>query len=190
VSIDAAHDIIQDEYDRSYWLLDVEGDKGTTQVDRNMVVSCAIYVLFSNSSFLMQQRSIQPTPSKTNIFDHLMDDTPSSSVEDELQCHLATDVKEVRDGLMWWHERRTTFPRLSRMAHDYLSIPGKQLIFLCLSKVLNPLCCSHKCQCRTSIQPWSPCPSPCPQSPCGSIHAHISLHWTVEPPGLGAGWRY
>ena len=37
-SIDAARNVVQDEYDRSYWLMDVE-DKGTTEVDRNTAVS-------------------------------------------------------------------------------------------------------------------------------------------------------
>jgi hypothetical protein len=35
------------------------------------------------------------------------------------------DVEKVKDGLMWWNERCTAFPHLSRMACDYLSIPGK-----------------------------------------------------------------
>jgi len=87
------------------------------------------------------------TPSETNIFDSLMDDTPTASVEDELQCYLEMDVKDVKDGLMWWHKRRTKFLRLSRMARDYLSIPGEHVVFLNLFDVLNPLCCSHHCQC-------------------------------------------
>jgi hypothetical protein len=33
-------------------------------------------------------------------------------------------VEDVKDGLMWWYEKRVAFPRLSRMARDYLSIPG------------------------------------------------------------------
>ena len=74
------------------------------------------------------------------MFDNLMDDTPtptSSSADDELQRYLATDVEDVKDGLMWWYERRTMFPRLSRMAHDYLSIPGEHLVFSLLSEVLS-----------------------------------------------------
>ena len=38
-SIKAVCDIAQDEFDRSYWLLDVEGDSGTLQADRNVAVS-------------------------------------------------------------------------------------------------------------------------------------------------------
>jgi hAT family C-terminal dimerisation region len=61
--------------------------------------------------------------------DDLMDDTPTCSSDDELQHYLATDVEDVKDALMWWHERCTSYPRLSRMARDYLAIPGKFLAF-------------------------------------------------------------
>jgi hAT family C-terminal dimerisation region len=30
----------------------------------------------------------------------------------------------VEDALQWWHQRRDMFPCLSRMALDYLTIPG------------------------------------------------------------------
>ena len=66
------------------------------------------------------------------MFDSLMAATPTSSSNDELQCYLATDIEDVKDGLMWWYEKRSMYPRLSRMACDYLSIPGDYFIFLCL----------------------------------------------------------
>jgi hypothetical protein len=62
------------------------------------------------------------------MFDTIMDVTPKSSDDDELQRYLAADVEDVKDGLMWWHERRAVFPRLSRMGRDYLSIPGEFLL--------------------------------------------------------------
>jgi hypothetical protein len=42
-----------------------------------------------------------------------------------MDTSLATDVDDVKDGLAWWYERRAMFPCLSRMARDYLSIPGE-----------------------------------------------------------------
>ena len=69
-----------------------------------------------------------PSDKSLNIFDNLPDLAPAlSDLLDELDCYLATDVEDVRDALMWWYERRATFPRLSRMARDYLSIPGNRL---------------------------------------------------------------
>lgn len=60
-----------------------------------------------------------------NIFDDLPDLalTPSDH-ESELDRYLATGVEEVKDALIWWYEKRRSFPCLSRMARDYLSIPG------------------------------------------------------------------
>ena len=43
---------------------------------------------------------------------------------DELNRYLSTDPEAVEDVLAWWYARRGLFPRLSRMALDYLSIPG------------------------------------------------------------------
>jgi hypothetical protein len=44
---------------------------------------------------------------------------------DELDVYLMTDVEDVTDALAWWMEHGARFPRLSHMAIDYLSIPGK-----------------------------------------------------------------
>ena len=61
-----------------------------------------------------------------NFFDSLLNIMTSLQDDhDELNCYLTTDVEDMKDGLMWWYERRTTFPHLSCMAHDYLSILGK-----------------------------------------------------------------
>ena len=61
-----------------------------------------------------------------NIFDDLPDLAPvSSNTSDELDRYLMADVENIKDGLGWWNERRSAFPHLSRMACDYLSIPGK-----------------------------------------------------------------
>ena len=49
----------------------------------------------------------------------------STDLRDELQRYLSTDVESVPDAIAWWHERRTTYPHLSRMALDYLTIPGE-----------------------------------------------------------------
>ena len=74
----------------------------------------------------------------TNIFDSIMDISPTS-ITDELHRYLAADVEDVKDGLMWWYERRMSFPCLSRMARDYLSIPGEQVVSFHLSDALKAL---------------------------------------------------
>ena len=42
--------------------------------------------------------------------------------------YLESDPVDVVDALAWWHENRYAYPRLHRMAIDYLSIPGEFLI--------------------------------------------------------------
>ena len=43
----------------------------------------------------------------------------------ELDRYLKADVEDVTDAIAWWHTHRSTYPRLSHMALDYLTIPGK-----------------------------------------------------------------
>jgi hypothetical protein len=62
----------------------------------------------------------------SNFFDNLLDIMPPSpDNRDELECYLAMDVENVQDGVKWWYDKQSTFPCLSCMAQDYLSIPGK-----------------------------------------------------------------
>jgi hypothetical protein len=50
-------------------------------------------------------------------------------LRDELELYLSTprDLR-VKNGLVWWFERKHIYPTLYRMATDYLSIPGKLLL--------------------------------------------------------------
>jgi hypothetical protein len=65
----------------------------------------------------------------SNFFDNILDIAPPSpDNRDELDRYLVMDVENVQDGLNWWYEKRCTFPRLSHMAQDYLSIPGKSAL--------------------------------------------------------------
>src|SRR6266487_279862 len=65
--------------------------------------------------------------SKPNIFDNLpaLAAPNATDLRNELQRYLSMDVEHVEDVLAWWYERRASFPRLSRMARNYLSIPGR-----------------------------------------------------------------
>jgi hAT family C-terminal dimerisation region len=42
----------------------------------------------------------------------------------ELDRYLGTDPEHVTDALAWWYGHKHVYPRLHRMALDYLSIPG------------------------------------------------------------------
>ncbi len=60
----------------------------------------------------------------------MFDDLPtlsaplSSELCDELEWYLSTDPEQVTDVCGWWYEWRVVYPRLHRMALDYLTIPG------------------------------------------------------------------
>jgi hAT family C-terminal dimerisation region len=48
----------------------------------------------------------------------------------ELERFLSTDPEHVKDTLAWWYEHQHVYPQLSRMARDYLTIPGKYKIVI------------------------------------------------------------
>ena len=64
----------------------------------------------------------------------MFDDLPAlaalraTDLRDELTCYFSTDPEQVKDVLHWWTERKATYPCLSQMALDYLSIPGNFLL--------------------------------------------------------------
>jgi hAT family C-terminal dimerisation region len=83
------------------------------------------HFLFPSLRILISiQNSIDST--STNIFDDLpaLAAPKASELRDELERYLASDPEFVPDVLAWWYERRNTYPGLSRMAMDYLTIPG------------------------------------------------------------------
>jgi hypothetical protein len=56
-----------------------------------------------------------------NFFDIPMDGIQDT---DELSDYLAAPLEKVGDPIGWWWDHRMVYPRLARMAFDYLSIPG------------------------------------------------------------------
>jgi hypothetical protein len=46
------------------------------------------------------------------------------ALTDELTRYFAAPTEPAPNPLLWWAERRAVYPRLSRMALNYLSIPG------------------------------------------------------------------
>lgn len=60
----------------------------------------------------------------------MFDDLPaliapaSAELRGELDRYLSTDPEHVTDVLEWWYARKAIYPRLHRMALDYLTIPG------------------------------------------------------------------
>jgi hypothetical protein len=86
-----------------------------------------------------------------NVFDNLSSRPPlrrrPAAVQDEISLYpgLSAAVdKNVSDGIEWWCGKRETYPQLSRMAIDYLAIPGMYLsivlvLILLILLVVQPL---------------------------------------------------
>ena len=62
-----------------------------------------------------------------NIFDTLpaLSAPKLSELRDELDSYLSTDPEHIIDALAWWVGKHATYPHLSRMAFNYLTIPGR-----------------------------------------------------------------
>ena len=128
-----------------------------------------------------------------NIFDTVpsLSDTTRNELCDELDRYLGADPEMVDDILIWWHERRETYPSLSRMALDYLTIPGAFSLPL--------LKCKHSCRifiptsnirrCRTYIQQWQPAFITCSQSAGITVNPGGNMLRIVEQAGSGEGVR-
>ncbi|OBZ79948.1 putative AC transposase [Grifola frondosa] len=116
--IDEAERIVREKYELSYEKRPCDED------DSDVVVTGT------------SQTSIK---SNTNIFDSIpaLSAPKPSERRSELDIYLATDPEHVADALAWWHERRGTYPHLSRMALDYLSIPDVERMFSCGRLVLS-----------------------------------------------------
>jgi hypothetical protein len=128
--IDTAYNIVCKEYDCSYASACFDGDSNEDYIAVGSVdlVSILGFLLCSLVTY-----SPQSMTSLNNIFDNLPELAPASSdICDELELYLSTDTEDVKDGILWWHERCATFPCLSRMARNYLSIPGKCLFYISL----------------------------------------------------------
>lgn len=67
-----------------------------------------------------------------NIFEKLARaPLEKDAIKDELKRYLSDKREQVVDAVEWWYARRKTYPRLSRMALDYLTIPGTYLFLSC-----------------------------------------------------------
>lgn len=107
---------VSDVYENSYHSHRIHGDSDfTTDVDATT----------SESRQLVS----------TNVFDNLprLAKPKPKAHHNELDEYLATDIiDDVDDVLQWWADNSVRYPRLSRMATDYLCIPG---LFYFISKL-------------------------------------------------------
>ncbi|GLB43472.1 putative protein dimerization activity [Lyophyllum shimeji] len=114
--IKTAHTLVRDVYNRSYANRDIS--KAKTGRDDESSSDADVEIV--------AQPTKQPKVAPKNMFDDLFELKPSAAnpVIDELNLYLSTPAENVGDAIQWWYEKRLVYPRLSRMALDYLSIPA------------------------------------------------------------------
>jgi hypothetical protein len=128
--IDTARDILRAEFARSYPSL--ADDRDNESVVNGSDTEKVRAGLGSGAVVLTNSKQAQ------NIFDNLLSLAPpkTADLRDELDRYLATDPEQVTDVLQWWSDRLSAFPHLSRMALNYLTIPGGSA-YICLVSRIN-----------------------------------------------------
>lgn len=119
-----------------------------------------------------------------NMFDNLAALAPPTQADlrDELDRYLSTDVEAVEDVIRWWVEHRGKYPRLSRMALDYLTIPG--MYHILLSQFSSNDTTSHVCGSRTCFQSRPTSPLACSQPNVCADNSRPPLSWEMESYGI------
>ncbi|PPQ85856.1 hypothetical protein CVT24_006134 [Panaeolus cyanescens] len=93
------------------------------------------YLKIFKTATLAFSRDAPSLPSETNKSAELSeldefvgdwaDDKPASNLDDELDRYLSEKrVAGVRKPMKWWHSQKSAYPRLFRMARDFLHIPA------------------------------------------------------------------
>ena len=99
-----------------------------TNAYNNSYATCAAVETVANTEVDddLEHAVDKPMVSK-NIFDNLpclAKPMPKLS-HNELDTYLTMAIEDVQDAIAWWLEHCATFPQLSHMAINYLTIPGK-----------------------------------------------------------------
>jgi hypothetical protein len=119
---------------RNWYAMNLNGLTNRTQriLSTRATPSLQRFANCLNIVFSANQLQIsEPLPKLQNVFDNLpsLSTPPKTHYRDELARYLSTDPVAVDDVLMWWHEHSAMYPHLSRMARDYLTIPGVSRFF-------------------------------------------------------------
>jgi hypothetical protein len=103
----------------------------------NLEVHCETNVPTTSNA----EWSSGPNTASLNVYNHLPSLTTfeSATPTDELTRYLHNDIENINigDALQWWAGKERLYPRLSRMAMDYLSIPGKSPLLIVFIIVLT-----------------------------------------------------
>ena len=124
--IKTAEELVREEF-QDHYAVPEDGDE---DAPANIDASASSKEVPSPSS---TQQLLTTAQQSRNMFDNLISTKPTTSGDDhddEITTYLQTKTEHVDDPIAWWLGQRGAYPRLSRMALDYLVIPG--IPFLCL----------------------------------------------------------
>lgn len=113
--VETAEEIIRDEFSK-YDDLEANDVSSPVCFSTSTVLSRTILIP------ILQIASEPVTNDKAvDFFDIPMDGIAQPH---ELDDYLSQPIKKVCNPIAWWWDHRHIFPKLSKMAFDYLSIPG------------------------------------------------------------------
>jgi hypothetical protein len=128
----AAEQIVRAEFKRSYEKHEdcEDCEEGRSSDEEGVNTQVRYFFVMSRHDFTIYAGVIK------HLRQHISTkEAKRSELRDELDTYLSSDPEYVDDVLVWWSERRRTFPRLSRMALDYLTLPGK-----CYEPLIPAIC--------------------------------------------------
>ena len=117
--IKTAEDIVREEFRRNYEEYIPRKLAKASQPSKKKVSIHIVIILFFVS------RSFQSRNDDTDDSESSSSSSEEEEFVEELDRYLSSGrIKGVKDPLKWWHDNQGSYLRLSRMAKDYLSIPG------------------------------------------------------------------
>ncbi|KAJ3002262.1 hypothetical protein NUW54_g5941 [Trametes sanguinea] len=132
--IDGARRLVRAEFDRVYAHQDDSDDSESDDGFNGSQTRSADSDSDSDSSGSSQSSKNKtrdadaPESDSGNIFDQIPDlfcgSKRRTSEVDELDAYLKAEPEDITNPFQWWYRRRRVYPRLARMAMDYLSIPA------------------------------------------------------------------
>ena len=109
--VETAEEIVRDEFAKY-------NTEATTTVREHFDPVCYVDNCLSQTTPLVKSDTV-------DLLDIPMDDIADTN---ELDEYLAKPLEKVRDPIGWWWDHRACYPKLSKMAFDYLSIPRESSI--------------------------------------------------------------
>ena len=116
-------EIVREKFKRNYEEYVVRKPKPSQSINRKVSIHIS-------SILFIVSRVFQSRNDDSGDSDSSSSSSDDEEFADELDRYLSSGrIKQVKDPIGWWHENQASYPCLSRMAMDYLTIPGRYSLF-------------------------------------------------------------